>query len=169
MTSTLPAPIDKLAIVVVTYKRQELLANLFDSMTELTATPWRIVIVDNENSRETEAMCAAFNERLANLWGIDTDQPDAQGSTDRVITRRSLKTVAARVASPPAPSAPTTWAPSGSGSWTTTCSLSPRVLSAWPNGRTVTTSSRVRAWTSTAVPSFGSTSSSFRLVSQPHR
>ena len=56
MPSTLPAPIDKLAIVVVTYKRQELLANLFDSMTELTATPWRIVIVDNENSRETEAM-----------------------------------------------------------------------------------------------------------------
>ena len=53
MPSTLPAPIDKLAIVVVTYKRQELLANLFDSMTELTATPWRIVIVDNENSRET--------------------------------------------------------------------------------------------------------------------
>ncbi|MFR7671393.1 MAG: glycosyltransferase [Collinsella sp.] len=61
MTSTLPAPIDKLAIVVVTYKRQELLANLFDSMTELTAAPWRIVIVDNENSRETEAMCTAFN------------------------------------------------------------------------------------------------------------
>ena len=59
MSSTLPAPIDKLAIVVVTYKRQELLANLFDSMTELTATPWRIVIVDNENSRETEAMCTA--------------------------------------------------------------------------------------------------------------
>ena len=27
-----------------------------DSMTELTATPWRIVIVDNENSRETEAI-----------------------------------------------------------------------------------------------------------------
>ena len=77
MPSTLPAPIDKLAIVVVTYKRQELLANLFDSMTELTATPWRIVIVDNENSRETEAMCTAFNERLANLWGIDTEQPDA--------------------------------------------------------------------------------------------
>lgn len=85
MPSTLPAPIDKLAIVVVTYKRQELLANLFDSMTELTATPWRIVIVDNENSRETEAMCTAFNERLANLWGIDTEQPDAQGGTDRVI------------------------------------------------------------------------------------
>ena len=91
MTSTLPAPIDKLAIVVVTYKRQELLANLFDSMTELTATPWRIVIVDNENSRETEAMCTAFNERLANLWGIDTEQPDAQGGTDRVIYAPQLK------------------------------------------------------------------------------
>ena len=91
MPSTLPAPIDKLAIVVVTYKRQELLANLFDSMTELTATPWRIVIVDNENSRETEAMCVAFNERLANLWGIDTEQPDAQGGTDRVIYAPQLK------------------------------------------------------------------------------
>ncbi len=91
MPSTLPAPIDKLAIVVVTYKRQELLANLFDSMTELTATPWRIVIVDNENSRETEAMCTAFNERLASLWGIDTEQPDAQGGTDRVIYAPQLE------------------------------------------------------------------------------
>lgn len=91
MSSTLPAPIDKLAIVVVTYKRQELLANLFDSMTDLTATPWRIVIVDNENSRETEAMCTAFNERLANLWGIDTEQPDAQGGTDRVIYAPQLE------------------------------------------------------------------------------
>ena len=91
MTSTLPAPIDKLAIVVVTYKRQELLANLFDSMTELTAAPWRVVIVDNENSRETEAMCTAFNERLANLWGIDTDQPDAQSGTDRVIYAPQLE------------------------------------------------------------------------------
>ena len=91
MPSTLPAPIDKLAIVVVTYKRQELLANLFESMTELTAAPWRIVIVDNENSRETEAMCAAFNERLANLWDIDADQPDTKGSTDRVIYAPQLE------------------------------------------------------------------------------
>ena len=105
MPSTLPAPIDKLAIVVVTYKRQELLANLFDSMTELTAAPWRIVIVDNENSRETEAMCTAFNERLANLWGTDIASS----------THHSSKTAAVQVASPPAPNAPTTWAPSGSG------------------------------------------------------
>ena len=69
------------------------------------------MIVDNENSRETEAMCAAFNERLANLWGIDTGQPDSQGGTDRVIYAHSSKTAAARVVSPPAPNAPTTWAP----------------------------------------------------------
>ncbi len=91
MPSTLPAPIDKLAIVVVTYKAPGTPGHLFDSMTELTATPWRIVIVDNENSRETEAMCTAFNERLANLWGIDTEQPDAQGGTDRCHLRPATR------------------------------------------------------------------------------
>lgn len=115
MPSTLPAPIDKLAIVVVTYKRQELLANLFDSMTKLTAAPWRIVIVDNENSRETEAMCTAFNERLANLWGIDNRAADAQGGTDRVIYAPQLENGGGAAASPPALNAPTTWAPNGSG------------------------------------------------------
>ena len=60
-------------------------------MTELTAAPWRIVIVDNENSRETEAMCTAFNEHLANLWGTDTEQPDAKGGTDRVIYAPQLE------------------------------------------------------------------------------
>lgn len=49
------------------------------------------MIVDNENSRETEAMCTAFNERLASLWGIDTEQPDAQGGTDRVIYAPQLE------------------------------------------------------------------------------
>ena len=84
MTSTLPAPIDKLAIVVVTYKRQELLANLFDSMTELTATPWRIVIVDNENSRETEAMCTAVQRASGQPVGA---------STPSSPTRRAAPTV----------------------------------------------------------------------------
>lgn len=73
------------------------------------------MIVDNENSCETEAMCAAFNERLANLWGIDTEQPDAQGGTDRVIYAPALETAAVRAASPPALNAPTTWALNGSG------------------------------------------------------
>ncbi len=45
--------IDKLAIVVVTFKRQELLAKLFDSFCALTRAPWRIIIVDNEHSDRT--------------------------------------------------------------------------------------------------------------------
>ena len=85
MTSTRPTPIDKLAIVIVTYKRQELLANLFESITKLTALPWRIVVVDNENSRETEVMCGRFNDQLATFWGVDADQPDAEGGTARVV------------------------------------------------------------------------------------
>ena len=161
MISTLPAPIDKLAIVVVTYKRQELLANLFDSMTELTATPWRIVIVDNENSRETEAMCTAFNERLANLWGIDADQPDAKGGTDRVIYAPQLKNGGGAGGFSAGTKCAYNLGAQWFGSWTTTCSSSRRASSAWPSGRTATTSSRVRAWTLTAAPSFGSTSSSF--------
>lgn len=39
--------IPRLALVVVTFKRQELLSTLFDSFLELTQAPWRIVIVDN--------------------------------------------------------------------------------------------------------------------------
>ena len=42
--------IEKLAIVVVTYKRQQLLATLFESIEKLTVAPWRIVVVDNEHS-----------------------------------------------------------------------------------------------------------------------
>ena len=160
MPSTLPAPIDKLAIVVVTYKRQELLANLFDSMTELTATPWRIVIVDNENSRETEAMCTAFNERLANLWGIDTEQPDAQGGTDRVIYAPQLENGGG--AGGFSAGTKCAYDLGAQWFWTTTCSSSPKASSAWPSGPTATMLSRVRAWTLTAAPSFGSTSSSFR-------
>ena len=80
-----PSPIEKLAVVIVTYKRQEMLANLFDSLTELTAAPWRIVVVDNENAPQTKNMVQAFNERVAALWGTDTETPDAEGKTDRVI------------------------------------------------------------------------------------
>ena len=91
MTSSRPSPIDKLAIVVVTYKRQELLDNLFDSIAKLTVAPWRIVVVDNENSRTTEAMCSAFNERLAGLWGIDDKEPDTEGGADRVVYAPQLE------------------------------------------------------------------------------
>ena len=40
--------IDKLALIVTTYKRQQLLETLFDSILALEQAPWRIVIVDNE-------------------------------------------------------------------------------------------------------------------------
>ena len=45
--------IDKLALIVTTYKRQQLLETLFDSILALEQAPWRIVIVDNEQSDQT--------------------------------------------------------------------------------------------------------------------
>ena len=42
--------IDKLALIVTTYKRQQLLETLFDSILSLEQAPWRIVIVDNDQS-----------------------------------------------------------------------------------------------------------------------
>lgn len=85
MSNTTPATIDHLAIVIVTYKRQELLSNLFDSILKLTAAPWRIVVVDNENSPKTKNMCAAFNDQLAKRWGVDETALDAEGGTARLV------------------------------------------------------------------------------------
>lgn len=66
---------EKLSIVVVTYKRQQLLSVLFDSLLELTTPPWRIVLVDNENSEETKAMTEEFNVHARKLWGpADIDE-----------------------------------------------------------------------------------------------
>ena len=79
------AHIEKLAIVVVTFKRQQLLATLFDSFCTLTQAPWRIVIVDNEHSDETARMVADLAERTRALWGTDTSTPDAEGGTERVV------------------------------------------------------------------------------------
>ena len=42
------AVFDKLAIIVVTYKRQQLLEELLASFAQLTVAPWRIVIVDEK-------------------------------------------------------------------------------------------------------------------------
>ncbi len=41
---------EKLAIVIVTYKRQQLLDTLLDSLLYLQDAPWRVIVVDNENS-----------------------------------------------------------------------------------------------------------------------
>ena len=64
---------DKVAIVVVTYKRQKLLSELLDSFLKLTVAPWRVVVVDNENSSDTARVVDEFRARLnaydaAALW-----------------------------------------------------------------------------------------------------
>ena len=83
-SSTAPNRIDKLAIVVVTFKRQELLAKLFDSFCGLTRAPWRIVIVDNENSEQTRQMVEDLGRRTDELWGVEGDAADTEGGTARV-------------------------------------------------------------------------------------
>lgn len=55
----------KVAIVVVTFKRQELLAELFGSFLALTAAPWRVIVVDNENAPATERLVAAAAREVA--------------------------------------------------------------------------------------------------------
>lgn len=75
--------LDRLAIVVVTYKRQELLSRLFDSFATLTQAPWRIIVIDNEASPATEALVHSANRRFAELWGAA--DADALGGTDRMI------------------------------------------------------------------------------------
>lgn len=81
--TTMPAGIPRLAIVVVTYKRQKLLADLFASFEQLTCAPWRIVIVDNENASQTEQMVADLNRRLEKLWGAA--DADAKGEHNRAV------------------------------------------------------------------------------------
>ena len=74
---------DRPAIVIVTYKRQDLLENLLTSIKASTVAPWRIVVVDNENSPETAAIMARFSAEIDELWG--TTEPDEQGGTARAV------------------------------------------------------------------------------------
>ena len=77
------AAFDKLAIIVVTYKRQQLLEELLASFAQLTVAPWHIVIVDNEHSDETQDMVDEFREKADGLWG--TTDADRKGGTSRVV------------------------------------------------------------------------------------
>lgn len=77
--------IPRLALIVVTFKRQELLSTLFDSFLELTQAPWRIVIVDNEGSERTRDMVAELGRRTDELWGVDSGEPDTEGGVSRVV------------------------------------------------------------------------------------
>lgn len=74
---------EKVAMVVVTFKRQQLLEVLFASIAKLTQAPWRIVIVDNENSSETADMVEAFSADITRQWGKTI--PDASGNDMRVV------------------------------------------------------------------------------------
>ena len=58
---------EKLAIVIVTYQRQQLLEKLLDSLLLLDNAPWRVIVVDNEDSPET----AAIVETTGKLVGED--------------------------------------------------------------------------------------------------
>ncbi|WP_236630773.1 glycosyltransferase family 2 protein [Bifidobacterium aemilianum] len=76
-------PMVKLAMVVVTYKRQELLTKLFDSIVKLTVAPWRIIIVDNENADQTRQMVEDFSNQVESLWGPTV--ADRSGNEHRVV------------------------------------------------------------------------------------
>jgi len=61
----------KVALVIVTYKRQELLQQLLDSISELIQNseikPNLVVVVDNENSSQTEEILKKFRNRIMKL------------------------------------------------------------------------------------------------------
>lgn len=73
------------AIVIVTFKRQELLAQLLDSIVKSSVAPWRVVVVDNENSTATGDIVRSFELRANALWGTTDDDPDAEGGTSRAV------------------------------------------------------------------------------------
>lgn len=56
-----------LAIVVVTFKRQELLQVLIDSIKALTIRPKFLVLIDNENSSETKAIIESAKAALSDV------------------------------------------------------------------------------------------------------
>ena len=67
---------EKLVVVIVTYKRQKLLAQLFDSLAKLESAPWRVVVVDNEDSNDTRILCEQYNDQWKGAWQRDdNDNP----------------------------------------------------------------------------------------------
>ncbi|WP_420867074.1 glycosyltransferase family 2 protein [Bifidobacterium reuteri] len=75
--------INKLALIVTTYKRQQLLEVLFDSILALEQAPWRIVIVDNEHSDQTADMFNELSAKVTGQWG--TTVADLSGNEERVV------------------------------------------------------------------------------------
>jgi len=52
------------AVVIVTYKRQDLLQILFSSFVDSCAQPDGFIIIDNENSSETAALVSEFSQSV---------------------------------------------------------------------------------------------------------
>jgi GT2 family glycosyltransferase len=50
--------LNKLAIVITTYRRPELLRRLLNSIDRLTVQPWKVIVVDNENSATVKKLLA---------------------------------------------------------------------------------------------------------------
>ncbi len=51
---------DHVAIVIVTYKRQELLGKLLESLLFLDVAPWRVYVIDNEASPDTACVVETY-------------------------------------------------------------------------------------------------------------
>lgn len=69
--------IEKLAIVIVTYKRRELLDSLLESLLFLENAPWRVIVIDNEDSAATAETVEVYKRLVGE--GL-TEVPWPEGS-----------------------------------------------------------------------------------------
>jgi GT2 family glycosyltransferase len=72
--------LEKFAIVVVTYKRQKLLATLLESLLQLEIKPSDIVVVDNENSTDTSDIIKGFASKTSSKVHYVPMQENTGGS-----------------------------------------------------------------------------------------
>lgn len=99
MARVTPAPAN-LAIAIVTFNRSTYLRELLASAAAMDASPFRIVVVDNASTDDTQDTIAAATG----------DFPQAYSSTTA-----STPTRVARAGSVKAPGSRSSWAPTGCG------------------------------------------------------
>lgn len=66
---------DRLAVVIVTYKRQHLLEGLLRSLLLMDEVPWRVFVVDNENAASTSQLVEVYG-RIAEEGLTASPWPD---------------------------------------------------------------------------------------------
>ena len=54
--------IEKLAIVIVTYRREQLLDNMLESLLFLENAPWRVYVVDNDASPDVRELVSIYSQ-----------------------------------------------------------------------------------------------------------